>query len=54
MPRDLVRAQAWYARAAARGDRAAARDRIAHALTPEELRAAQALARQWGGAGAAE
>lgn len=56
VPRDLVRAQAWYARAAARGDRAAAaaRDRIAHALTPEELRAAQALARQWSGAGAAE
>jgi TPR repeat protein len=48
-PRDLVRAHAWYARAAARGDEAAAaeRDRVAAALTPAELRAARALAREW-------
>lgn len=48
-PKDLVRAHAWYARAAARGDKAAAaeRDRVATALTPPELRAAQALAREW-------
>jgi len=48
-PRDLVRAHAWYARTAARGDRAAAaeRDRIAAELTPDQLRAARALARDW-------
>ncbi len=49
MPRDLVLAYLWYTLAARQGDEfaAAALAGLALSLSPEQIAAAEALARDW-------